>query len=339
MLCVKPITPKNIEKLATPYQQFMAVAQAEHGWPAPALPFDLFSSLFEQGLFQGYLLEEAMDDTAVGFLIFEAQASGVIEIRIVYLLPELNEKIAVDTLFKAFSKDLTENTHWKVVSFPMVGKALHDMTQYMPWYGLKPVGQAVMEFDLSDPITATVFQHLDFPKLETGFQIIPWDDQYKDQIAPLIYETFQNSVDSLWDPRLWDAQGAKEIIDFITQDQYGQFIPKASSLLLNEKQELIGFCFLSQIHPNEANIPLVGIKKAYRQKHYGRLLIAKTIAMATQLVATQQQFFTKITATCATENHAATRLYRHLGFKEAYWYPHCYVQQETFMNRKATISC
>jgi ribosomal protein S18 acetylase RimI-like enzyme len=341
---VSPLTAQldNLEPL---YSAYSAVAQSDYGWPEAMVPFEVFKSLCEQGAFQGYVACDLLSKIPAGLLVLEVSDYGVIEPRILYVSPDAGTKSVLDTLFKQFMKDLEKSGGWKSVSFAMLGPAMRELAQYMPWYGFKPVAQASVVFDLLNPMTAQVFQCYEASALPPGLglKVVDWKAATKLMpkrvLEKVIHEAFESSVDALWDPRFWGVESIADIVRFVTEGHYGTFFPEASRLVLNAKNNPVGFCFLSQLGGSEANIPLIGVAKAYRRQKLGPLMVAAVLRHVIQDVMSQKLYIKTITATVATDNTPAIRMYRSLGFCEQYWYPHVYLTPEILQAFNARPTC
>jgi ribosomal protein S18 acetylase RimI-like enzyme len=87
----------------------------------------------------------------------------------------------------------------------------------------------------------------------------------------------------------------------------------------------VGFCFLLQALPTEANIPLIGVRPSESGKGFGKQLLKHTITSCLRGVMAEKITVVAINATMDTDNIQAIKMYRRMGFKEKYNYGHVYL--------------
>ena len=101
---------------------------------------------------------------------------------------------------------------------------------------------------------------------------------------------------------------------------YGKFLPNATSVLLYKKKP-VGICFANITAGRIANIPLVGMLKEHCSKGLGEALLYNTMKLLTEKSGLS---LSELNASTETDNYAALKMYRRLGFKEDYYYTQAY---------------
>lgn len=339
MFDIHPISAENLQGVQPLYEAFQKVAQTDYGWPHGAIDFGALGKIFEMGLMQGYLIRDFQADRPVGFLFYQAESFGAMEIKVIYLAPDLPVKTVLDLLMNRFMADGKTIDGWEVLSYPLLGEAQLRYVRYLTWYGLKPIGQLVVKFHMFDGISLEIFKKQALPDLPVGYRMVSWDPKYEEGVVDIIAEAFAESVDALWDPRFRSREGVAEAIAFVQSGAYGIFWPDCTTILLNEKGQPAGVCFLNIVSQDEANIPLIGLLKSERQKGLGKQLLAQTVDRSVHEALTGKLQISLISATTATANIPAVRMYRHLAFREDYWYPHLYQNRSSVIRRRPGQWC
>jgi GNAT superfamily N-acetyltransferase len=248
-------------------------------------------------------------------------------------------KLALDVLMPRFLDDHRDSEQWDVMSYPMLGPAQMRYTHYMPWYGFKPEGQAVMQFHVMDGISIEVLQKNRRPPLPDGYRLVSWQPQYHAGVCDVLAEAFTDSADARWDPRFRTRQGIEEALAFVQSGNYGMFSPDCTTVLLNAEGNPVGVCLLNIVSAEEANIPLIGLFKAERRHKLGQLLLAHTVERCIHAMMQGKFNIAVISATVATANIPAIRMYRYTAFQELQWYPHIYQSREAVLARRPNAWC
>lgn len=336
---IRPITPANLHVLEPAYQAFQAVAQSDYGWPTNAIALDNLGPVFASGLMQGYMLCDAVKDRVVGFMFYQIEAYRALEIKMLYMDADAPVKPLLDVLMPRFIEDIKLQDGWDVVSYPVLGPAQARYVQQITWYGFKPVGQAVVKFHLLDGISVEIMSKQTYAEAPEGYRFATWDPRYEDGVVDVIQDAFSQSVDALWDPRFRSREGVAEAIAFLQSGHYGLFWPSCTTLLMNPEDKPVGVCFLNMVSQDEANIPLIGLMKSERRHKLGRTLLSQTVSLCVQEVLNGKSQVKTISATVATENIPAIRMYRHTAFQEDHWYPHVYQERSSVLIRKPGQWC
>jgi hypothetical protein len=339
VLQIAPITSNNIDRLQPAYTQFQQIAQVEYGWPLAAIGFDGLKQIISMGMLQGYLMEDPVANRVVGFMLYNIEPFGALEIKVIYIADDQPVKSSLDQLMTVFIRDIQQLDGWETVSYPMLGQGQNRYSPYITWYGFKPVGQSVVKFNMFDGISVEIFKRLQLPALPEGYRMVSWDPQYTQGVIDVLTDAFSDSADSLWDPRFRNRAGMEEAFSFVQSGGYGKFWPSCITILLNASDQPVGVCLLNIVSPEEANIPLVGILNSERKHKLGRVILAETIRKCIYEVIEGKIITSTISATVATANFAAIKMYRNTAFQEEHWYPHVYQDRDSVLKRKAGQWC
>lgn len=339
MLDVYPISSQNLHELKSLYTAFQKVAQVDYGWPGGTIGFDSLEHIFSVGLIEGYLVRDFASNTPVGFMFYHVETFRALEIKVIYIVPELPVKTVLDVLMTRFIEDIKLLEGWDVLSYPMLGPGQLRYIRYITWYGFKPAGQMVVKFYMLDGISIEILQKQVYPSLPEGYRFISWDPCYEERVIDVLAEAFAESVDALWDPRFRSREGVKEALAFVQSGSYGKFWPQCCTILLNAEDKPVGVCLINIVSSEEANIPLIGVLKSERQKKLGRQLLAQTVNRSIDEVLAKRSNISIISATTATGNISSVRMYRNTSFQEEIWYPHVYQEKESVLKRRAGQWC
>jgi GNAT superfamily N-acetyltransferase len=172
-----------------------------------------------------------------------------------------------------------------------------------------------------------ILENMKFPELPEEYKVVGYSDSYKEDSIRLIYESFRDTQDAIYDTRYLSTDGVTDIINKITENIYGEFLPDATSVLLyNDKP--CGFAFANITGGKIANIPLVAIDKAHRGKGFSSLLLNRTIKTMVDWTKLGKKEFSEVNVTTETNNYKALKMYRKVGFREDYCYPQAYLLQK-----------
>ena len=340
MLEAKPITTDQLPALKSLYNAFRSVAVVEYGFPQKPIDFDTLAMAHSMGMIELYGLWESPEDRYVGFMMYNMESYGAVDIKALYLQETVPMKTAVDVMFNRLLEDVKELDNWEVVSYALLGTRQYEYIHYITWPGFTPVGQAVVNFKLDDVLSQAIFEEaLKLPPLPEGYRFESYKPEYEQAVIDVIAESFKKSVDALWDPRFRTREGIVEAFEFVRSGAYGVFYPDATSVLLNAEGKPVGVCLLNIISNTEANIPIIGLASSERGKKLGVPLLANTIRRCYDLVKARKLSLKKISATVATGNLPAVRMYRVVGFQEDHWYPHVYQDRENVLARRPGQWC
>ena len=105
------------------------------------------------------------------------------------------------------------------------------------------------------------------------------------------------------------------------------FILNPTSVLLKDDQ-LEGICFVNS-NGFLANIPLIGLKRVHRGKGYGKYLLRNSLLSLMNFIR-QGLAINAINAAVETDNYPALKMYRRIGFREDFTYPHAYYNNPVY---------
>lgn len=325
MIKAHRINKDNVAHLEALYKRFAACAKAEYQWAFDPVGFDQFSVALANNLVQGYWVEDTASSGPVGLMLYRLEEHRAIEVNVIYSELE-DKKTILDRLMRLFITDVRDTEGWDVVSYAMLGKQ-EAFIRTICWYGFKPVGQAVLKFDFMDAISVQILKQQKLALPGPEYAIDTWKPEYAGEVAQSIYESFEKSTDALWDPRFRTLTGARKVVGLLTADMMGKFLPSCTTVVLKDGLP-VGFCFLVQDDMMSGNIPLVGVRPSEKGKGLGNILLQTSLSHGIEeLLAARNSIF-KVSTTMDTDNIAAIKMYRRMGFREDYNYPHVYLTRE-----------
>ncbi|MFA6989328.1 MAG: GNAT family N-acetyltransferase [Candidatus Gastranaerophilaceae bacterium] len=337
MYTIKNLNANNVDDIKDLYKNFLDRAIADYKFEVRPLLFEDFKENVKNSFIKGFYLEE--NDIPTCFLFYVDTINEAVELNLIHCLDEscINEKRSEITKF--FTEYVKKNSDKKVISYPMMG--IQDtFVQNIAYIGYKLVGQAVLRFDFKNPIcikilddskTADCLQKVQIGNgdnqevdLSANYTIDSWHDNYYEEIVQIIHEQFKEASDTLFDPRFKTIEGTENVVKNIVENIYGIFLQDATTVLkFNDK--VCGVCFANMTTEKEANIPLVAIKKPHHHKGFGAMILKHTIRKLREIRGERGiDMLVSVNATTDTDNYPAMRMYRKIGFKEIYNYPHAY---------------
>jgi RimJ/RimL family protein N-acetyltransferase len=325
MIKAHRITADSIERLRAIYERFCGRAKADYGWLDEPVEFEMVCLSVQNRLFFGYWLEDTALPEPIGFMLYRLEAHHAIEINLIYSESD-DRKTVLDRFIRLFIADIRDLEGWDVVSYAMLGRQ-DEFIRTISWYGFKPVGQAILKFDLLDPIALQIMKQQALESPGPEYTIASWRPEYADETAKNIYEAFHTATDAHWDPRFRSVSGAKDVLDLFCADVMGKLLPECTTIALKDGVP-VGFCFLLQSGPVSGNVPLVGICPAEKGKGLGNIMLQRTLDTCLQEVVSGKLNVFSINTTMDTDNIAAIKMYRRMGFREETHYPHVYLTRE-----------
>jgi ribosomal protein S18 acetylase RimI-like enzyme len=325
MLKAHPLTAEHADRLRAIYSRFCARAVSEYRWDVPPAEFEqLMNAVGRVGVF-GCWVEDTTLEEPVAFMLYCLEAHKAVEINVIY--SEIDDhKTVLDRLMRQFILDVRELSGWDVVSYPMLGTQ-EVFIRTITWYGFKPSGQAIVNFDFLDSITLQIFQQQQFEPLPPGYRLDTWKPEFGGATANNLFEAFKNSADAKWDPRFRTLYGAKTIVSLITGGMMGTHLPDCTAVVLKNDVP-VGFCFIVQTGATTGNIPLIGVHPDEKKRGLGKRLLHFALSNCIRHMVDGKINMLRVNATMNTDNISAIKMYRRLGFKEEYNYPHVYLTRE-----------
>lgn len=299
------------------YNDFLSKAYSEYKFELEPLNYDDFTSSVNAGLIDCLILLE--DDIPTGFMVYTTEISEAIELNLIHCLGEENLNNKRHILMRKFLELNAETLKEKVVTYPMLGSQ-DEFTQEITHYGFKLVGLAVERFQFGNPNSIKLFKAFNQSTLPKGYEIVEWDQKYFHNVVENIMKSFKNTADAKFDPRFLSHEGAEDILNKITMNVYGTFLPECCSILLH-KDKPVGFCLANITAGKIANIPLIGIIPTHHGKGLSEKLLYNTVKL---LIDKHLSHLSEVNASTETDNYPALKMYRRIGFKEDYSYPQAY---------------
>lgn len=320
------ITDANIEQIKEIYESFRLKATKDYRYEIEPLDFYSFKESVAKGNLNVLGLFE--DSYPAGILIYVFEPHKAIELNIIHVpdRKDLNKKRLA--LAGALLDHLKDRTDWKVISYPLLGFQ-ETFTRDIALLKFQLTGQAMVRFDFSDAVSYKVLQKADVGNLPEGYTIEQWDDKYFDEAVDVINLGFKNSKDVNFDPRFLTPEGCKDVIGKITDNVFGHFMPEETRVIVKDG-ELQGVCFVNMVTPVKANIPLISVRKNIRNKGLGKFILKSAVVGIIKALSEQRIAVAEVNAAVETDNYPALKMYRKIGFREEYTYPHAYYKNSNY---------
>jgi len=152
------------------------------------------------------------------------------------------------------------------------------------------------------------------PKIElpADYRLLTWHTSLVQAHAEVKYASFRGEIDSQVFPCLGDLEGCERLMAEI--EAKDGFLPEATWLAeyIGIGQRCGEYCGTIQAvrtHKNKANIQNIGVEPFHRGQGIGSALILAA------LLGLQHLGIQRVGLEVTTENEAAVRLYRQLGFR------------------------
>ena len=302
------------------YNDFKMNAAVDYNFELEPLSYPNFIKSIEDGLLQCLILFE--DDIPTGFLVYTTLVSESLELNIIHCIGNENLNAKRKVLLDKFIEQNKILMREKVVTYPLLGKQ-SSFAQDIQTFGFKIVNTAVMGFNLADISAINKSKEIYLPKLPGEYSITNWRDSYFKDAADVVYQAFKDTSDALFDSRFTTVKGCKDIIEKITKNIYGHFLPDISKVLLYKKHP-VGFCFANLTNDKIANVPIVAILKKHRNQGYGKVLLKQLLDNILTSAITEGWTLKELNASCDADNISAVSMYTAIGFTEEYTYPLAY---------------
>lgn len=306
------------------YNDFKSKAVSEYKFELPPLEYEEFLDAVEKGYLKCIVLKENNIPTA--FLVYTTSISEAIELNIIHCLGSEDETTKQKLLMERFL-DYTEiERQTKIVSYPMIGHQ-SVFTADIAKYGFKFIGLAVLRFVMGNASSERILENMKLPEKSDRYKVVGYNDSYKEDAIRIIHESFKETQDAIYDTRYKTVEGVTDIINKVTENIYGDFLPEATSVLLYDDKPC-GFAFANITGNKIANIPLVAIEKNHRGNGFSSLLLNRTIKTMVDWTKLGQKELYEVNVTTETNNYKALKMYRKTGFREDYCYPQAYLLQK-----------
>ncbi len=320
------LTSSNIDQIKSIYEDFRLKATKDYRYEIEPLDYYSFKDTLEAGKIHGIALFE--DSVPQGVLIYVFEDHKAIELNIIHIpdRKELNKKRLA--LLEGLLETLKGRTDWKVISYPLLGFQ-ETFTRDIALLKFQLVGQAMVKFDFSDAIAYKVLQKADVGNFPEGYKVESWDEKYFDSAVEVINLGFKNSKDANFDPRFLTPEGCAEVIRKITGNFFGHFLAAETKVLVKEGI-VEGVCFVNMATPAKANVPLISVRKNIRNKGLGKFILKEAVVSVIRALSDQKIGANQLNAAVETDNYPALKMYRKLGFREEFTYPHAYFKNTNY---------
>ena len=302
------------------YNDFKRTAAIDYNFELAPLAYESFIKSVEDGLLNCLILFE--DEIPTGFLVYTTIISESLELNIIHCIGNENINAKRKLLIEKFIELNKHLMREKVVTYPMLGKQASFAPEIVD-FGFKTVNTSVMSFNLTDITSINKTKEVFVPKLPMDYSITNWKTMYFKEAADVIHQSFKDSSDALFDSRFTTVKGCKDIVEKITENVYGQFLPVITKVLVYKKHP-VGFCFANLTNDKIANVPIVAILKKHRNYGFGKILLKQLVDNLLTSAITSGWALKELNASCDSDNMAAVSMYNSIGFKEQYTYPQAY---------------
>jgi len=302
------------------YNDFKKNAAADYNFELAPLDYEHFVKSVEDGLLNCLILFE--DDIPTGFLVYTTIISESLELNIIHCIGNENLNAKRKLLLEKFIELNKHLMREKVVTYPMLGKQAAFAPEITE-FGFETVNTSVMSYNLSDISAINKMKEVFVPKLPQDYLITNWKTMYFKDAADVVHQSFKDSSDALFDSRFLTVKGSKDIVEKITDNVYGQFLPAITKVLLYKKRP-VGFCFANLTNEKIANVPIVAILKKHRNYGFGKILLKQLVDNLVTSAIAGGWNLKELNASCDSDNISAVNMYTAIGFTEQYTYPQAY---------------
>lgn len=324
MLEIHKITPENVTQLENIYEEFKGMSEEYYKIETAALEFSHFKKGVELNILKGFFA--TFEEEPIGFVFYVLEEHRAIEINILHVTEEFHDEDVEFELLEELLEEARNTEGWDVISYPMLGgqsRFVHKMSHL----GFKLIGQAIVRFNMTDTISPQIVATLELNDMEEGWSIEQWKPEYLEGTGKVIYESFHTAPDAKFDPRFRSIEGSTKVVKMIADSVIGEFQPACTSVLVKDGKPC-GICFGNLTTPQKGNVPLIGLLPEAQGKGFSLHLLKNTILCFINEVIEARLDCMEINATVETDNYPALKMYRKLGFREDYHYPHAYLTNE-----------
>ena len=318
---VEPYNSEYFRIFSGVYNDFKTNAANDYNFELEPLAYPNFIKSIEEGLLNCLILFE--DDIPTGFLVYTTIISESLELNIIHCIGNENLNAKRKLLLEKFIELNKHTMKEKVVTYPMLGKQGSFVQDIQEKFGFKIVNTSVMVYNITDITAINKTKEVYVPKLPHDYTITNWKTVYFKDAADVIHQSFKESSDALFDSRFLSVKGCKDIVEKITDDVYGKFLPSITKVLLYKKKP-VGFCFANLTNEKIANVPIVAISKKHRNYGFGKILLKQLVDNLLTTAITSGWILKELNASCDSDNESAVNMYTTIGFTEEYTYSQAY---------------
>ena len=303
------------------YNDFYRNAAIDYNFELEPLKYDDFVKSVEDGLLNCLILFE--DDIPTGFLVYTTIISESVELNIIHCIGNENLNAKRKLLIEEFLKQNENIINEKIVTYPMLGKQAAFASD-IEALGFKIVNTSVLAFGFSDVNALNSIKDFEKTDLPRDYSITNWRTSYFKDVSSVMNEAFKDSYDALFDSRFASVHGCKDILEKITNNVYGDFLPGITKVLLYKKRP-VGFCLVNLTNKYIANIPVVAILKEHRNKGFGGILLKNAMKNLVHSSISGGWNLKELNVSCDSESVPSVKMYTSSGFAEQYSYPQAYL--------------
>ncbi len=317
---VEPYNSSYYRTFSGIYNDFKQNAAADYNFELTPLDYDSFIKSIDRGLIHCIILLE--DEIPTGFLVYTTLISESIELNIIHCIGTENINAKRQMLLNKFLEINKSLMHKKIVTYPMLGRQI-SFAEEIKNFGFECVNTSVMAYKLNDSQAINKTQSAQLVKLTDDYSITNWKSIYQKDAAEIIFQAFKNSYDALFDNRFNSIQGCKDIVEKITENIYGEFLPSITKVLIYRRRP-VGIYFANLTNEKIANIPIAAIIQKHRNLGFGKVILKQLVDDLLSTAINDGWTLKEINASCDSDNLSAVNMYKAIGFTEQYTYPQAY---------------
>ncbi len=302
------------------YNDFKMNAVSDYNFELEPLSYPNFIKSIEDRLLKCLVLFE--DNIPTGFLAYTTLISESLELNIIHCIGNENLNAKRKVLLDKFIEVNKQLMREKVVTYPLLGKQ-SGFAEDIQTFGFKIVNTSVMGFNLNDISAINKIKEIQLDKLPQDYSIANWKSSHFKDAVDVIHNSFKETTDALFDSRFLSGKGCRDIIEKITGNVYGKFLPEITKVLLYKKRP-VGFCFANLTNDKIANVPIVALLKKHRNMGFGKYMLKHLLDDILNTAISEGWALKELNASCDADNQAAVKMYQAIGFTEEYSYPQAY---------------
>lgn len=252
------------------------------------------------------ILGKYVNDSLLG-VAFLGQVTNVLSIIHVHQVLKVLDREKVSTLerelFDTGFEYLRLRKPW-VATYPPAMNA--NLAEYALNIGFKRYEKIEMIADRETLETAPV------PKIPSGYTLVLYNDQLKDELASLFYESFKDSDSANAEPQGFHTQElCLAAINHMVNGGDGDFKNGSYSWILKHGNEIVGVNLRTLLDETTGLGAAMCLKPSYRGKGLGKLLFVHSLRYLLE-----QEPKVKKMELYVYETNPARHLYASVGFKE-----------------------
>lgn len=318
---VENVTTSHKNVMFNIYQDFFNKSESDYAFESEPVDFYKFFECIESRLLKSVVLLES--GQPIAFLIYTMMANYCVEINLIHMFNFDDYENKVELLINKLLKNLKEDRIKKTISYPLIGiqeKYFETLTKL----NFESVENSIYVFPFNEENEEKISKVSHYePKLQEGFKIEAWNNDYFSQVVKLLNVCFSVEKDALYDSRYKTEVGSRDILNKIIDSEYGIFLPNQCSILL-DNDKVIGICLANLTTYEIANIPQVAILPQYRGNKYGTMLVKNTLSKIAKAYLYRVLNLKELNVTSIANHSCALNMYIENGFELATTYNQLY---------------